>query len=536
MAFQGRFLASFLPVIVAGIIAYWLKQTNKQKMDYLRIPFWLSIAAATYCLYRLLKWYFLYIRRLTTMTSDLNNPPKHWLFGNLIDHPGVCEEQLHWLSGFAGKYGNMFRLFHGLEPQLYLAHPVVAKELLRTSEPKPLGIPGYAALMPWLGMGLLLQGGTQWLRNRRLLTPAFHFEMLKNYLKVFNSTAKMLVERCAEASNSGDSVNMFEISDPFTLDTLLRCAFSYNGDLQRRGCSHPVFRLTAEALDIALKRCFNPVYWPGIVFWLSPLGRRYRAVCKEYNDFSRGIILDRMGEMEEEENNKKLPKQNDFLSILLKAKDEDGKGLKNDEILAEVNTFLFAGHDTTTSALCWTLYQLALEPEHQEQCRMEINEILRHRDTDDVMWNDLTKLKYVTMCIKESMRMHTTVPIISRFASKDLEVEGHVIPKDMLINILLFRLHMHPGVWGDPEVYRPDRFLPDEVSKRDTYAFVPFSAGPRNCIGQNFALNELRVAVSRIVKNFKIGLDRSRPMKRMPKAVMRTENGLWLTFKSLKEE
>jgi cytochrome P450 len=504
--------------------------------DYLRIPIWLSIAAAIYCLFRLLKWYFFYIRRLTVMTSDLNNPPKHWLFGNLIDHPGVCEEQLHWLSRFAEKYGGIFRLFHGLEPQLYLAHPSVAKQLLRTSEPKPLCIPGYAVVLPWLGMGLLLQAGDQWQRNRRLLTPAFHFDMLKKYQKVFNSTAKKLVERCADVSTRSDSVNMFELSDIHSLDTLFECAFSFKSDIQHRGSDHPVVRMTAEALEIVLKRCFNPCYWPGLVFWLSPLGRRFRVVCKEFNDFSRGIILARKCELKDEENNNKWQKHHDFLSILLNASDEDGNGLTDDEILAEVNTFLFAGHDTTSSALSWTLYQLASEPEHQEKCRTEINEILKDRESDDLTWNDAMKLNYVTMCIKEAMRMHTTVPIISRYASRDLEIDGHVIPKDMLINILLFRLHMHPDIWGDPEVYRPDRFLPEEVSKRDTYSFVPFSAGPRNCIGQNFALNELRVAVSRIVKNFQIGLDLSRPMKRVPKAVMRTENGLWLTFSSLKKD
>lgn len=496
-----------------------------------------AVSLVLYSLYRFYRYYFHFIRPLTQKSASLPYPPKHWLLGNLIDHPGVNEGCMYWWLAAVAKCGKIFRLFHGLEPQLYLSHPDSAKEVLRSSEPKPLNIPGYGTLLPWLGRGLVVSEGDQWLRNRRLLTPVFHFEMLKKYLKVFNVTADKMVQRCGIIAQDGKPFDIFQPAGLFSLDTILRCAFSYDLDIQELGESQPIVKLSHEAITIGLKRCFNPFYWPEIIWWLSPLGRRYKVVCEEFNNISRDIISARKQELEDSDNyNMETKVHHDFLEILLKARDEDGKGLTEDEIRAEVNTFMFAGHDTTSSAISWTLYQLGKHPEHQAKCRAEINSIMQGREGDEMVWDDITKLNYLTMCIKETMRLQTTVPMISRYTTRDLEINGHAIPKGMLVNIMLFVIHMQPDVWVDPEIYRPDRFLPDEVAKRDTYAFVPFSAGPRNCIGQNFALNGMKVVLSKLIRNFRIGLDETRPPKRLPIAVLKTENGLWLTFEPIRAD
>nr|BAH13972.1 unnamed protein product [Homo sapiens] len=214
-------------------------------------------------------------------------------------------------------------------------------------------------------------------------------------------------------------------------------------------------------------------------------------------------------------------------------KDEDGKKLSDEDIRAEADTFMFEGHDTTASGLSWVLYHLAKHPEYQERCRQEVQELLKDREPKEIEWDDLAQLPFLTMCIKESLRLHPPVPAVSRCCTQDIVLpDGRVIPKGIICLISVFGTHHNPAVWPDPEVYDPFRFDPKNIKERSPLAFIPFSAGPRNCIGQAFAMAEMKVVLGLTLLRFRVLPDHTEP-RRKPELVLRAEGGLWLRVEPL---
>ncbi|XP_008561958.1 PREDICTED: leukotriene-B4 omega-hydroxylase 3-like, partial [Galeopterus variegatus] len=147
--------------------------------------------------------------------------------------------------------------------------------------------------------------------------------------------------------------------------------------------------------------------------------------------------------------------------------------------------------------------------------------------------DDLAQLPFLTMCIKESLRLHPPAPMISRCCTQDVELpDGRVIPKGNVCCISIFGIHHNPSVWPDPEVYDPFRFDPEKIQKRSPLAFIPFSAGPRNCIGQTFAMAEMKVALALTLLSFRVLPDDEDP-RRKSELILRAEGGLWLRVEPL---
>ena len=193
---------------------------------------------------------------------------------------------------------------------------------------------------------------------------------------------------------------------------------------------------------------------------------------------------------------------------------------------------MFEGHDTTSSGISWILYNLARHLDIQARARREVDAILDGRQGSDesLLWDDMAAMPYLTMCIKESLRLHPPVHFISRQTTKTTVIDGVEIPPDTLVNLNIFNMHHNATVWPDPMTYDPDRFLHENISKMDSYAFVPFSAGPRNCIGQTFAMNEMKTVVAGVLRRFQFELDPTKEVRMLPDVVLRAESGIHLHF------
>ena len=228
-------------------------------------------------------------------------------------------------------------------------------------------------------------------------------------------------------------------------------------------------------------------------------------------------------------------KHYDFLDILLLARDSEGNALSEQEVLDEVETFMFEGHDTTASAISWCLYNLARFPHIQARARREVDEVLGPDAQAHVQWEDFNRLPYLTQCIKESMRLHPPVPIVTRKLEKPLTIDGRTAPPGMVVDIAIWNIHHNPQVWPDPLKYDPDRFTPDKVKEMDPHAFLPFSAGPRNCIGQNFAMHEIKTVVARVLHRFVFEADDTQQVRFKPELVLRAEDGLRVRFKERRQ-
>ena len=458
--------------------------------------------------------------------------PTHWLWGNLHQVKPDQATMRKWIQYIRKNRYKVVRLWLGpFIPGVGIHHCDPIKTILK--EPKS---DNYDLLEPWLGEGLLISKGAKWFRNRHLLTPAFHFEILKQYVSVYNSSVEILLNKWSTAAARKEPVKLFDTISLLSLDIILQCAFSYKSDCQNVQTRHPYIKCVYELIEHISRRFFNPIYRVDWIYNLTPAGRRMKNACRVVHDYADRVIRERKkalglegGKTGEEgesvlERAARQRKYLDFLDTLLTAVDEDGNGMTDLEIRNEVDTFLFEGHDTTTSGISWTLYCLARYPEHQQKIREEVNNVLMGREW--LEFDDLKELKYTQWCIKEAMRLYPPVFNYFRKTSADIELDGYLVPKGVLIAINVYSIHRHPDIWENPDEFDPLRFHPDNTEGRDPYAYIPFSAGQRNCIGQNFAMNEERVVVASIVRRFRLSLVEGHEVEMVPKVVLRTKNDI----------
>ncbi|XP_070563914.1 cytochrome P450 4F2-like isoform X2 [Ptychodera flava] len=447
----------------------------------------------------------------------------------MIDPQSYMRIGVEW----AAKYVHGFPVWYGPTRAGYeCCHPMTVKALLSTTEPKDKW--AYGFVKPWLGDGLLISNGPKWTRNRKLLTPGFHFEILKPYAKIFNDCAKVLVTKWSDRCDQG-SIEVSQDIRLMTLDSLMKCIFSLDNQCQTKPKFNPYVQAVNEAAHLIAERFLNVFHHGDFIYYnFTRNGKKFKRSLQCLHEYSQTVIKERKATLQLRKTTGEVTKRNyvDFLDILLSVKDEDGKGLTDEEIQDEVDTFMFEGHDTTASGISWCLYNLAKHPEHQKKCQQEIDEFfLKKRDTC-LKWDDLVNFPCLTMCIKESLRITPAVPMIGRDVTKPIELpDGRTFPKDTPIGINIYNLHHNKHVWDEPEKYDPSRFTPKNVQKRSPHAFVPFSAGPRNCIGQNFAMSEMKIVLSMVLHNFELSLDSCRPVKPMLGLVLQTVDGMHLCLR-----
>ncbi|XP_072420147.1 cytochrome P450 4F3 isoform X3 [Chiloscyllium punctatum] len=476
-------------------------------------------------------------RRLRCFESP---PRRSWLMGHL----GMIrssEEGLNLVNDIVKRYVYCCLTWFGpTYPIVRLFHPAYTKcVLLASASIAPKDKLFYGFLRPWLGDGLLISKGERWARHRRLLTPAFHFDILKPYVKIFNQSTNILHEKWERLISEGaTSLEMFEHISLMTLDSLLKCTFSYDSNCQLKSSDY--IAAIYELSTLVVKRERYLPHHSDFIYKHSANGKRFARACDLVHSYSLDVVQRRREILREQGADawlqSKQGKVTDFLDVLLLSKDEDGNSLSDEEIQSEADTFMFEGHDTTASGISWVLYNLARHPEYQNKCREEIQELLKSRDDKELEWDDLSQMPFTTMCIKESLRLHPPVTTVARCCTEDIQLpDGRVIPKGNICLISIYGTHHNPAVWPDPEVYNPYRFDSTDTDKRAPHAYIPFSAGPRNCIGQNFALSEMKVAVALTLHRYRLTLDPSHTVRRKPELILRTEKGIWLGLERLSE-
>ena len=389
--------------------------------------------------------------------------PPHWLWGNVAQlRPD--EETLLRLTEYM--HENKYKVaagWVGLFPSLYIVHPEPAKVALK--EPKLHNV--YRLFHPWLGEGLLtVEDGPKWHRNRHLLTPAFHFAILKGYVPVYNSCLQHLFQKWDVIAGGNDPVMLFDTISSISLDIIMQCAFSFRSNCQKEGTRPPYIKCVYQLVETVSNRFLNPIYYFDWIYFLTPTGRRMKDACKIVHAHAEMVIKERRQVLGLEHGKGAIDSQKlldtiaksrklDFLDILLTATDEDGVGLTDLEIRNEVDTFMFEGHDTTTSGVCWTLYCLAKYPEHQDKVREEVRNVLAGREC--LEYDDLKDLKYTQWCIKEAMRLYPPVFTIFRETQSEIELDGHKVPKGVWLVIAIVSMHRNPEIWPNPEEFDPLR-------------------------------------------------------------------------------
>lgn len=498
----------------------------------LRLPpsFWLFIFVSI-CLAFLANFFLSSIHLMCHSRHCIKNfdgPLSHWLKGN-TDRATFDGNGLKFHVECASKFKTAYPLWFGpLRAALVLCHPDSLKVVLSNHVPKEEFV--YSLIVPFTGKSLTIVNGKRWQQMRKLLTPAFHADVLKPYVKLFHESTNTLLEKWTK---NPEKMECFKDLGLMALDSTLKCAFSFNSNCQTNVTQDQFTRSVTAVSKALIKRLITPILHPDWIFRWTSEGRSFYHSCTVAHQAAEDIISKRRMTLEEKgnHNNSTKRKHLDMVDILLQIRNEDGDGLTDKEIRAEVVTFFSAGQDTVASGISWTLYNLAIYPEHQKKCQEEVDEVFR--DKKELHWDDLFQLKYVTLVIKESMRLFPPFPMFSRGLDKSYEIDGKLVPKGTWIMINAYALHHNPHVWKDPEVFDPLRFTVENKEGRSPFAYIPFSAGPRNCIGSNFAMAEMKIAVSLILKRFNLSISKENHVTSedlFPEIMLRTRNGIRLNL------
>ncbi|KAL6418300.1 hypothetical protein ACFW04_012206 [Cataglyphis niger] len=374
----------------------------------------------------------------------------------------------------------------------------------------------YKLLHPWLGTGLLTSTGTKWHARRKILTPAFHFNILKQFTDILIKEGDCMAESLKDVGGTVVK-DLIPFITEHTLNAICETAMGIS--LQKYGEFQQQYRNAIhDIIQLMVYRLFKPWYYNDLIFALSPQGRKQKKILKILHGFTEKVIAERRlyhertnyRYLENLENDKEteindaevfgIKKKRLAMLDLLIAVSRDNN-LSDLDIREEVDTFMFEGHDTTAMGITFALLLLAEHKDIQERVRVEVDKAMQE-SRGKLTMRSLQNLPYLERCLKEALRLYPSVFFIIRNIEEDVKLHSYVIPTGTMLFLNIYGVHRDPNFWSNPEVFDPDRFLPERIQNRHPYSYIPFSAGPRNCIGQRFGLLELKAMIAPLVYNF----------------------------------
>ncbi|EDS32954.1 cytochrome P450 4c3 [Culex quinquefasciatus] len=396
-------------------------------------------------------------------------------------------------------------------PSLQVTSGPVVEQVINTKTIQKSII--YEFMKPWLGEGLLTALGKKWAQRRKVITPAFHFKILEEFLDIFNQRSEDFVGKLRDRVGKGD-FNIYEDVTLCTLDIISESAMGVKINAQDNPDSSYV-KAVKEMSDIIFRRLFSMMREYKVFFYMQKAAKRQKAAVAVLHDFTDSVIVTRKTQLESEQARKATQQKLEETDIYGKRKltllelllnvSVDGHPLSNSAIRAEVDTFMFAGHDTTTSCISFAAYHIARNPSVQQKLHEEMTQVLGSDfKNTQLTYSMLQELKYLDMTIKEVLRIHPSVPVIGRKSAHDMVIDGQKIPPGIDIAVLIYAMHNNPGVFPEPDRFDPERFNEENSTKRHPYAYIPFSAGARNCIGQKYALLEIKATLVKLLGHYRL--------------------------------
>jgi cytochrome P450 len=368
-------------------------------------------------------------------------------------------------------------------------------------------------LAPGLGKGLLVAEGEEWRLQRRTLAPLFAPRNVNGFFTAMVDAAERYCERLLRRPD-GRVVDVSLEMTRVTLDVLERTIFTHGL------ASDP------DALGRAITRYFDavgpidPLDVFGMPAWIPRIGRwRARPALRFFDEVVGALIRDRKALLESG-----APVPRDILTLLLEAADpETGKGLSDIEVRANIITFIGAGHETTANALTWSFYLVSQDNLVRQRLEAEVDAVL---ESGPLRPAGLEHLVFTKAVLEEAMRLYPPVPFMSRSPLRDDMIGNLRIPRGSLVTIAPYVLHRHRTLWDEPDAFIPERFLPERRGAIDRFAYLPFGAGPRVCIGSSFALQEATVLLAHLVRAARLDAVPEHPIEPLHRLTLRPKGGL----------
>jgi cytochrome P450 len=338
-------------------------------------------------------------------------------------------------------------------------------------------------LSKYLGHGLLTINGEYWLKQRRLIQPAFHKQKMEQLVGLMKQTIEEELRSLPKKKETDPFLIMNHLAFKVVATSLFNVSATEETLLRLQFIIQEVQEFLVKEVRLPHKK-----WW----FKVSGQVRKYEKLSNESRAILREII---------ETRKQSLDTHNDLLDMLLSTRYEDtGEPMSDTQLIDEITILFVAGHETTANAMTFTTWLLAKHPEIQQKVLQEIQEV--EASTSDPI-QQIGKLEYTKAVIDESMRLYPPAWITDRENLKDDTLAGYHIREDTLIGVSFYELHRHPDYWENPNDFVPERFLGDN-KKKTTGHYYPFGAGPRMCIGLGFAIYELVLAMAYLVGNYEI--------------------------------
>ena len=431
-------------------------------------------------------------------------------------------DELGMLVKAANRYGDVVRFEFGPRavhlPAYLIRRPEHIHHVLfsaRDSYPKSFD---YRILARSLGLGLVTSEGELWSRQRRLIQPAFRHTEVAGFAELMIDAATDVAQRWHTLADRGQPVDVASEMMRLALDVVGRTLFSSDLADETDAISPAVGVLVRDMVErMSTGAGMATLAAPRLP---TPANRRANAALDTLDRVVARLVARRRALPEAE-------RPADLLSTLLAARDEkSGAGMDDRQVRDEVMTFLIAGHETTANALAWTWYLLSTHPLVMRRLGDELHTVLAGRDPGP---DDIDKLAYTKAVAQEAMRLYPPVAAIGREALRDDEISGYPVPARSTILISPWVSHRNPEIWAAPEAFDPDRFGPG-APEHPRLAYLPFGAGPRQCIGAAFAMQEAVIALGVLGSRFRLELVPGHSVEPQLGVTLRPRHGLMMTI------
>jgi cytochrome P450 len=423
----------------------------------------------------------------------------------------VTRNPLAVMSGWFKQYGDIVHLQFGSNAHAFLlTHPEHIHEVLVDKADCFHKAGSYKdekrGLARILGNGLVTSDGDYWRRQRKLMQPAFHTRRIEVYAETMVQKTLGMMEHWHDRDTVALSEEMMQLTLAIVARTVLDTELTDEAELIAETVT--VFQKLAFGVDIF------PLWFPTVTHV------RQQLVEKRMNKLVYHLITERQ---------KNLQDRGDLLSMLLLTNDEDGQGMNDMQIRDEVVTLFLAGHETTATALSWIWYLLAKHPEVEQQLHEELAPVLQGKPPK---LTDLKQLPLTEQIVKEAMRLYPPIWNMSRQAINDVEIAGYMIPKGSEVTIVTYATHHDPRWWDEPERFVPERFNSEREKQIPKLAYLPFSTGPRVCLGNHFAMMEAQLILATVAGHYRLSLPNNYVAQMEPLIALRPRHGLQMTLQA----
>ncbi len=415
------------------------------------------------------------------------------------------------LSKYNEAFGDTFRFYlGGLKEAIVTINPAVIQHVLKTNaENYQKSEIQVQRMGHFLGKGLLTTHGEAWRTQRRLIQTGFkELAMLSAIMQ--DSLAESL--RDFDRQIHGGPVDVYPQLMKMTFSMVARSLFGARlKDEDIDLVSHTICTVQEFIVRQTLQPYLNP--------WFAVSGELRKH--EDMRTRADAVLLEYIRRRRHE------PPGHDLLQTLMDARYSDGEGMSDELVLSESMQLLVAGHETSSNALSWLLYLLSTRPDCLARVRQEFFSVLGEAPLTHA---DVLKFEFTTQVIQEGLRLYPPFWMIDRVAVADDSVDNVVIPRGSTVIVYVYGAHHAPRYWQDPEKFDPDRFTKEEIKQRTPFSFVPFGGGPRVCIGQHYAMLQILMILSELIRRYDFELVPGQTIEPRPMVILRPKQGIRMTF------